>query len=185
MERGSYTLDDGTRIEAGTFETNKVSSYENVTFEQPFQTVPVVMAAISTYDGTDTVTGRMRNINIQGFEFRMQEQEFNSLGHLAETISYIAWEPSSGNIEGLTFEVNKTENVVTHDFHSVTFGQDFMSSPMFLADMQTTNGDNTANVRWKNKDTYGVYVQIDEEQSEDIETGHVPEIVGYMVFLKI
>ena len=182
MEHGSYTLNDGTRIEAGTFETNKASSYENVTFEQPFQTVPVVMAAISSFNGGDTVTGRMRNITIQGFEFCMQEQELNSQSHTAETISYIAWEPSSGNIDGITFAINKTGNVVTQDFQNVTFTQTFMTSPMFLADIQTTNGGDTANVRWQNKDAYGVEIHIDEEQSMDTEIDHKPEIVGYMVF---
>ena len=182
MEQGSYILNDGTRIEVGTFETNRTSSYENITFEQPFQTVPVVMAAISSFNGKDAVIGRIRDITIRDFEFRMQEQQFNSQVHTTETISYIAWEPSSGNIDGLTFEINKTGNVVTHDFHKVTFNNDFRTSPMFLADMQTTNGINTANVRWQNKDADGVQVQIDEEQSKDMETGHISEIVGYMVF---
>ena len=112
----------------------------------------------------------------------MQKQELNSQTHTTETISYIAWEPSSGNIDGLTFEINKTGNVVTDDFHKVTFNQDFMTSPMFLADMQTTDGPDTANVRWQKKDAYGVDVQIDEEQSKDTEIDHTTEIVGYMVF---
>ena len=53
---------------------------------------------------------------------------------------------------------------------------------MFLADIQTTDGSQTANVRWKNKDAYGVKVKIAEEQSKDTEIDHITEIVGYMVF---
>jgi hypothetical protein len=182
MEHGSYTLNDGTRVEAGTFETNNASSYENVTFEQSFRAVPVVMATISSFNGGDTVSGLMRNITTQGFEFSMQEQELNPQSHTTETISYIAWEPSSGNLDGLAFEINKTGNVVTHDFQKTTFNQIFMTDSIFLSDIQTTYGDDTANVRWYNKNAYGVAVQIDEEQSMDIETNHMKEVVGYMVF---
>jgi hypothetical protein len=55
---------------------------------------------------------------------------------------------------------------------------------MFIADMQTGNGMDTANVRWQNKDAYAVEVQIDEEQSKNKEINHKTEVVGYMVFSK-
>jgi low affinity Fe/Cu permease len=53
---------------------------------------------------------------------------------------------------------------------------------MFLADLQTTNGNDNAAVRWQNRDTDGVEVKIDEEKSRDGETRHKNEVVGYMVF---
>jgi len=59
-----------------------------------------------------------------------------------------------------------------------------MNTPMFIADMQTGDGMNTANIRWQNKDAYAVEVQIDEEQSKDKEIKHTTEVVGYMVFTK-
>ena len=46
--------------------------------------------------------------------------------------------------------------------------------------MQTTDGGNTANLRWQNKDFSGVDVRIAEEQSEDGETRHAAEVVGYI-----
>jgi hypothetical protein len=48
--------------------------------------------------------------------------------------------------------------------------------------MQTTDGKDTANVRWQNKNNSSVEVQIDEEQSKNSETRHTTEVVGYMVF---
>ena len=62
------------------------------------------------------------------------------------------------------------------------FEQSFRSAPHFLADMQSADGKNTANVRWQNKDNNSVEVQIDEEQSKDSEIRHGTEVVGYMVF---
>ncbi|MFQ5771480.1 MAG: hypothetical protein ACE5HX_13155 [bacterium] len=61
------------------------------------------------------------------------------------------------------------------------FGQNFANIPMFLADMQTRNGRDTANVRRQNKGIGAVEVQIDEEQSKDSETDHATEVVGYIV----
>ncbi|MCZ6907083.1 MAG: fibronectin type III domain-containing protein, partial [Deltaproteobacteria bacterium] len=62
------------------------------------------------------------------------------------------------------------------------FNESFIDSPVFLADMQTTDGSDTATVRWENKDPFGVEVKIEEEQSRDSETRHTTEMVGYMVF---
>ena len=184
MERGGYTLADGIRVEAGTFETSTTSSFGAVSFSQSFEKVPVVITAVSSFNETNAITGRLRNITTQGFEFRRQGQELTPGVYGTQTISYIAWEPSSGMLGGLTFEVNSTDDVVRHDFHTILFDQPFVSIPVFLADMQTTDGGNTANLRWKNKDLYGVSVQIDEEQSKNRETNHTTEMVGYMAFAK-
>jgi len=182
VEQGSYILEDWTRVEAGTFETGKTKGFETVRFHQPFETKPVVMGAVISFDESDTVTGRIRKITKSGFRYRLQEQERNSQVHATETISYIAWEPSSGTLDGLAFEINRTADVVRHAFHTISFDQEFMSIPMFFADMQTMAGSNTANVRWQNNDVFGVDVQIDEEQSRDREINHTTEVVGYMVF---
>ena len=185
VERGSYILEDSTRVEAGTFETGKTKGFETVRFHKPFETEPVVMGAVISFDESDTVTGRIRRITTRGFQYRLQEQERNSQVHAMETISYIAWEPSSGTIDGLAFKINRTADVVRHAFHTISFDQEFMSIPMFFADMQTMAGSNTANVRWQNNDVFGVDVQIDEEQSRDKETNHTTEVVGYMLFAYI
>jgi len=48
--------------------------------------------------------------------------------------------------------------------------------------MQTSDGMDTAALRWRDKDTIGVEVKIEEEQSLDTEMAHITEMVGYMVF---
>jgi hypothetical protein len=182
MELGSYTLADETKVEAGRFESNKTKGFEPVSFSQSFQEIPVVVTSMLTINESDAVTGRIRNIDTQGFNFRLQEQERNTKKHATETIGYIAWEPSVGAIDSLTFEINKTSDSVKHNFYTIQFEQNFMNAPMFIADMQTGDGMNTANVRWQNKDAYAVEVQIDEEQSKNNEIKHGTEVVGYMVF---
>ena len=180
MERGNYTLADGTRIEAGLFDTDK-TRFAPVKFNQVFGRVPVVFSSVTSFNGSDAVTSRLRAVSTAGFELRLQEQEGNAWLHVRETVSYVAWEPSSGNLNGLTFEVSKSEEVVNDEWHSLFFDQTFVNIPSFIADMQTTEGGDTANLRWQNKDFSGVDVRIAEEQSNDGETRHLTEVVGYIV----
>ena len=77
MERGSYTLPDGTMVEAGRFETDMTASFRSVNFSQAFQVAPVVITAVSSYNEPDAVTTRVRNISTNGLKLRMQEQELN------------------------------------------------------------------------------------------------------------
>jgi hypothetical protein len=182
LERGSFTLENGARVEAGRFSTDKVNTFGQVSFNQGFKNVPVVVTSITSFNGSDTVTGRVKNVNTRGFEYTMQEQESISDVHTGESIAYIAWEPSAGTVDGITYEIAKTGADVSHSFHTIQFKTDFKTSPLFFADMQTANGMDTANVRWQNKDEYAIEVQIDEEQSQDDEIEHATEVVGCMAF---
>jgi subtilisin family serine protease len=182
MERGSHEV-NGTLVEAGSFMTNLTSSFGTFSFSQFFIVVPVVVAAVASFNGSEAVTDRLRTITTGDFEFRMQEQESNTQSHEVETIYYIAWEPGSGTVNGLSFEVATTAAVVTSQFHSISFGLPFLQGPTFLADMQTANGGDTAAVRWRNRDPDGIEVMIQEERSRDGETNHnSAEVVGYMAF---
>lgn len=46
--------------------------------------------------------------------------------------------------------------------------------------MQTTDGMDTAGIRWQNKTRSSVEIRIDEEQSQAEETDHTTEIVGFI-----
>jgi hypothetical protein len=181
MERGSHILADGTHVEAGTFSTKR-TRFTSVSFEGTFQTVPVMIAAVTSFNEQDAVTGRLKDIDSSRFQFSLQEQEANAKRHKAETISYIAWEPSSGEMDGITFEVGRTENIVDQDFQFVGFTEFYNDPPLFVADMQTANETDAANLRWQYKDVYGIEVKVAEEESDDSEMNHGPEVVGYMVF---
>ncbi|MCH5376588.1 MAG: hypothetical protein JJ992_21675 [Planctomycetes bacterium] len=47
--------------------------------------------------------------------------------------------------------------------------------PIFVADMQTTNGGDTANLRWSVKATLGADVSVAEQQSLALQSWHVEE----------
>jgi hypothetical protein len=181
MERGHYTLDDGTIVEAGRFNTNKTSSFGSFMFSQPFNVAPVLITAVSSFNKAQAVTGRLKSISTTGFKFRLQQQELNQQTHATETIAYIAWEPSSGKTNGLTFEVGKTQKIMQEQFQTIQFTEPFVDIPVFIADMQTANDGEPASLRWDSKDLFGVDVIVEEEQSSDNETDYNSEVVGYLV----
>jgi hypothetical protein len=182
LEQGHYILDDGTRVEAGQFETDLTSAFGTVTFTHAFNTVPVIFTSVITEHETDAVTGQIHNISRGDFEYRMHEQERNFQTHAMETVSYIAWEPSIGILDGVTFEVAIVPDDVTDQRHNLLFLTAFQDSPVFVAAMQSTNEEDSATVRWQNKNAFGIDVQIAEEQSVDHEQTHAPEVIGYIVF---
>jgi hypothetical protein len=190
MESGSYELSNGTQVEAGMFQTD---SSDSVDFKQKFNTTPVVTAAIMSLNDSDAVSGRVYDIDSAGFSFHLQEEEAThqkrgqqslsySDGHAQETVAYIAWEPSSGTVNNMRYEVG-TQDGITDAVHNVPFSQ-FTSAPAFLADIQTLNGDETANIRYINKDAYWAELRIAEETSRDGETDHPAETVGCIALEK-
>jgi hypothetical protein len=182
MEQGLYTLEDGTKIEAANIETSAAANFQEITFSEKFNVAPVVTTAVISYNDSDAVTGRMKQITVDGFKYRMQEQEANTQDHGTEKLAYIAWEPSSGAVVGITYLVEKTADAVKHKTYAMMFEKPFTSTPVFLADMQTTDGGDTANIRCKNRSDLSVDVWIDEEQSKDTEVNHTSEVIGYMAF---
>lgn len=181
MERGRHQLPDGRWVEAGSWETGGSMAFANVSFQEPFATVPVVLSAVTSYNGTDAVTTRMQEIDGDGFQVKLQEQEAKEQKHVSETVGYIAWEASSGVAGGYRFEVGRTPKTVDSSDYRLNYLAPFDVPPVFLADMQSTNGGDTANLRWKNKGPGSVEIWIDEEASRDRETNHISEDIGYLL----
>ena len=48
LERGCYTLKDGTRIEAGKFTADNADSFASVGFSHTFKSIPFVIAAANS-----------------------------------------------------------------------------------------------------------------------------------------
>ena len=180
MERGRHQLPNGVWVEAGSVTTRATNAFQYQAFSTPFASAPVVFAAITTVNEEQAVNARLRSINTNGFSVGMREQEANKQQHLAEQIDYIAWEPSSGLIDGLRYEVGRTGNKVTHQTYRLGNQSLFEQTPLFLADMQTTNGGDTASLRWRDLNALTVDLWVQEEQSKDQETGHAREDVGYL-----
>jgi len=182
MERGIYELADGTRVEAGRFGAAAADAWTWVGFAGNFTTAPVVVAAVMMAGNDRTVIARLRGIDTQGFDVRLFEQEANQPGARVETVSFIAWEPSIGEVNGLGFEVARTAETLSDLPRALQFEPAFWRRPVFIADIQTTNGVDPASLRGHDLSQTGLTIAISEEQSLDTETSHADEAVGYFVF---
>ncbi len=183
MEAGHYTLADGTQIEAGIFDSQATGVPGRQTFSSPFARVPVVVTAIVSDNEADAVTGRLRNIDLEGFDFRLQEQEANPQVHATESVAYIAWEPSATTIAGIRFAVGRSTNSVTSGVSTIAYAADFARPPLLITDMQTTDGGDTASLRTTGRTADAMQVMVEEERSRDSETSHTTEVAGYIAIL--
>jgi hypothetical protein len=181
-ERGAHRLDGHLSLVAGSFDTDRID-FARVRFAQAFSTRPVVLTSIATFAGSDPVTGRLRAIDNAGFDYKLQEEEAKPLHHFTERVDYLALAPGSAELAGHHLVV-RTATGVDHRFKAIDFagssGTPFGSPPVFVAEMQTTDGGNTANLRWRQKTATGLQLQVSEEQSLDAELDHNPETVGYV-----
>ena len=181
LEQGSYTLDNGAMVEAGSFTGTK----QPQSFNTPFQTEPVVFTAVSSTNEEDAVSGRIRRLTTSGFEYKLTEQEADKKSkHAEQTVGYIAWEPGTGNIGQLLYEVVTTGDSVTDQWYQIDFQSQFTESPFFFAAMQSYNSRKNAAVRRHNLSATDVLIKIEGEASRDKKTVRAPrpEAVGYMIF---
>ncbi|MEM1320597.1 MAG: PA14 domain-containing protein, partial [Bacteroidota bacterium] len=158
-------------------------SWTTVNFPATFNTTPVVFAQCVTYGDFYPVTARVRNITTTSFEVRLQEEEaYNGTNdHGAETVHWVAVEQGS-QTSNFRFECDETGNVVTHNWSTVNFGQSYSSNPIVIAESQSFNGGDPFTLRYQNLTSSSVEISVDEEESNDTETDHTTEDIGYAVF---
>jgi PKD repeat protein len=181
MERGRHQLPDGAWVVAGRLQTSATNKFVSQKFVTPFLKVPVMFAAITSVNETDTVAVRLRYITTTGFQVGMREQESRTQQHATESIDYLAMEPSFGVVNGVRYEVDRMPNKLTNVAQTLVFRTALTEAPLFLADMQTTAGGEPANLRWRNRNEVSVDLWVAEEQSKDTEVVHTGEAVGYFI----
>lgn len=177
IESGVHTTEGGTPIEVGKVPTN--TDYRRVDFAQQFPSIPAVLTQSQTYNGNDPVVTRQQNVSRSGTEVRLQEEESRGR-HKRETVGYIAAETGTTVIDGTEFEFGRTPNEVTDEWYKIAFQRNQVV-PQIFADMQTENGGDTAELRYRNLRSGSVEIQVEEEQSQDDETNHASEVVGFAV----
>ena len=172
VEAGDHTLADGTRLAAG--HNNTGTGFSTVSWNA-FSSVPVVFSQVVTANDAKAVTTRQKSVSTSGFQVSLEVEEAGS-GHANETVAWVAVSQGSGTLG----EAGVTGNSVTHSWYSVNFGTAKSSAPALLANMQTSDGGDTATLRIQNLSSTGFEVQVQEEESKDTELSHTTEIVGYL-----
>ncbi len=180
VEEGRWTI-GGTMMVAGSLSTNSCGGTPSFAVGSWGETMlyPVILCSVGTFNGGDAVATRIRNVEYWGFQLTMQEQEKNPQVHTTEKIYWIAWESGTGTIDGKTYRV-ATASGINDMWRPISFPSPFVTKPVLLVDMQTTNDSDPANLRYNNKTATGFYIQVDEEKSKDSETSHANEDIGYV-----
>jgi len=182
MEKGSYTLESGARVEAGQFNAGAASAK----FAQAFSASPVVLASIVTSNNDDTpVIVQMSNVSATGFDYKLQEEALNNHILKAETASFIAWEPSKGLQDGVSFVAGFVDNAVPQEVTAIEYSNTQVP-PWFIADLQTTNGG-VVNLRLVDKSATEASLLIDQEQSlqGSVSVSSSSEIIGYLMLSRL
>ncbi|KJS00640.1 MAG: hypothetical protein VR65_11685 [Desulfobulbaceae bacterium BRH_c16a] len=178
MEKGAHIIDNGSKIEAGTF--IGATSFKKIDLQNNYISPPVILFQVITDNEVDAVAGRLRNTTTSSFEHTMQERENTPTAHGAETIGYIAMEPGSGAMSGLPYEADFTAQTVTDSWSDLAFRTAFPDQPLLVAGMQTHIESDPAVLRSRNTAENTYQIKIEEERSADEETKHAAEVVGYL-----
>ena len=183
LEQGVWELGDGTIIEVGNITTNATtrSDWQNITFSHDFTDTPVVLTQVQTQNDATFVRTRQDNTNKDGFQVALEEEEaYLNSGHETETIAWLAISPGQGNWDGNTFIARNTGDQVNHNWHTIDFGSNFSNAPKFLGNIATYDGSDSSGLRYQNLTKGRVQVMIEEDTSNDSETGHTTENVNFL-----
>jgi len=182
VEAGDHQLwHNGERISAGFTSVDGLNK-TGVQFDAAFEDTPVVFAQLSSDNSPIPAESRLGDVTANGFEVRLQEEEAydrasGNEAHGDETASFIAIQQGGAAADGVL--VGETGDAVTHVDRAIAFDSDFADDPIFLAQMQTTDGGDSSNVRSSAVTQTGASVFVDEETSGDSETDHTTENVGF------
>ncbi|QVL50302.1 MAG: PKD domain-containing protein [Thiocapsa sp.] len=181
MERGRHTLESGVQIEAGSVTTAVTNAFQGQLFEAPFADVPVVFTAVTSANGPEAAMSRLGNIGVDGFDIGLRTEAASVPEHTAERIDYIAWEVSTGVVDGLRYEVGRTGKDVDHRTYNLLYQNVFARAPVIVADVQSSDGTGTAALRWQNLNIESVDLRVQPEESLGDVAPQIAEQVGYFL----
>lgn len=182
VEKGSWELSDGTKLEVGTTDTNLLAKngFADVSFDTSFASTPTVLTQVQTNNDTDMVGTRQRNSDANGFDVAMIEQEDTNTGsHGTETIGWFAIEQGIGADDGHDFVAGSTGDTFTHSFDDILFDSALDVLPQLLANISSHDGGDASFVGARNLSQNSVEVKVAEDQSKDSETNHTTETFDY------
>jgi PhoPQ-activated pathogenicity-related protein len=182
-EAGQHSL-GGLAVEADWLKTSKLGlagQWEGVIFNSLFLSDPVLISSVMTYQGGDTVTTRIRNLDASGFNVAMDEQESKNDGHIEETLGWIAIE-AGGTVTADGRRLDAFFTQIDHNLTSVPFGVPSAHRyPSVIGDIDSSHGMDPVFLRYANPTNAKIDFKLTEEQSMDTETSHAIEDVGVFV----
>ncbi|MFQ5492919.1 MAG: S8 family serine peptidase [Candidatus Dojkabacteria bacterium] len=171
------------------FETNPVTGgqegkattdqdWSTVSFTPAFSEPPVLIVSVDTENEGNYVNADIRNLDANGFEFMMEEDILIQNGiHGDETVSWAAFPLSTINSQSGTVSINS-------NWTEIYFPQSFESKPKVFVEINTENGQDTAEVDIKDVMPYSFTARIEEDKLAGWGAGgHTTETITWYAIL--
>lgn len=183
LEAGSWKLSDGSLLEVGAINSDLVtkSGWENISFQNSFNNTPVVLSQIQTMNDEQFVRTRQKDAQVNGFSLTMEEEEaLKNSGHDSEKIGWLAIESGQGSWGDIAYQAGHTGDEVTDRWHTIDFDEEFADSPNLFASIASYDGADSSGLRTRNINSRQGQIMIEEDRSQDSETGHTTETVDFL-----
>ena len=176
----------GTSLELISGRTSNAVTHEwySINFDSSFDSQPIVLTSIETFDGHDTAGTRVKDITKDGFLIKIEEEQSKDIetDHTTEVIGYIGIGPGIiydflGNLIGEA----GTTNVGQADgsqWYTVNL-QNYYCNPVVVMQIMTYNGTQPAHIRIRNVSSNSFEFQI--EEWDYLDQFHLTEKIGYLV----
>ena len=175
VERGTHVLPNGKVLLADSVNlTNE--SYATVSLGESLVSSPIVLSTVITDNEASAVTTRVRNVDTDSFEIKMQEEELNADIHATETVDWIAIEEGVFEASGFDLEVRSVSPV---DERNLTV--DMSGYNGLIGSTHTIAGSDTGALRVKYNAAGTATLNFQEEQSKDDEQSHANETAGIIL----
>ncbi len=192
LEEGVWNLDDGGLLQVGTVTTatGPTEVFQQVTFDQAFDEVPVILLQTQTANGPNWEIVRADDVTTAGFKVALQEEEGSNGTHTSEVVGWAALHtPSTDGVfdwNGIAVQAIDTGETVTDDPTAFPFTPDVGTDPLISAVLASFEGSNPANLRLAELTDDGTSATAEfvayEERSLDHEMNHVAERVTGLAF---
>lgn len=149
-------------------------------------TNPVVIATVPSYNGSDQVTIRLKNITGTGFDIFIEEPDGLDGTHTTETVHYIVIEKGMYTFPDGTMLEAGTLSSANLNFQTVSLLQNYNVTPCIFTQVQTNNSSiRFLKTRQKNSTTSSFQTKLERSELKKATLfGGINETIGYFAISK-
>ncbi|GEP40990.1 hypothetical protein BGE01nite_02810 [Brevifollis gellanilyticus] len=153
--------------ESGVLTNNQpnATTWRTVNFASPFSTAPVVVLGTKTYNDAEAVTTRVRNVTTTSFQYQLDEWDYLDGVHGSESVHYLALEPGTHTLGGVTWRAGRTTSV-TNTEQTAAFGITFGAAPVVLAQAESVVNAKALTTRVRNVTTTGFGLKLQAQEGD-------------------
>ncbi len=130
-----------------------------------FQNPVVIAGPATTNDPTASVV-RVRNVNSNSFEIRIENWDYSPEAHGAESVGYLVVESGRHELADGT-KLIAGNGYLNHRFRRIGFGEHFDNPPVVFSQVISTRGESTVTQRIQSVKTGSFETVLQEEEGND------------------